>query len=179
VSITLCLKTVSFSLKIYNAGIRAPVFISTGGSITSILTTCPIEYLEGSLSVAWDTDYSTPLTDLAKDFVAAYSAKYGEDSVSEILGWTGCFYSCLKEALQKADSLDPDKVCAVVFNGLKFDSIGASYEMISRPDVGNNRTVDSVLSFSIKQIKNGEQIVFTTVSLDDALSSFRTVHPAK
>ena len=72
-------------------------------------------------------------------------------------------YPCLRTALQQAGSIDVDKVAAVLNSGMKFDSPQGPMMMMSRLDVGNPRTVDSVGTNYIKQIVNGKANIIATI----------------
>jgi hypothetical protein len=45
--------------------------------------------------------------------------------------------------------------------------------MISRPDMGNNRTVDSIAVTYVKEMKKGKPNLMATVSLVEASNYFR------
>jgi branched-chain amino acid transport system substrate-binding protein len=158
---------------VWEAGWRGQTFSSSGEPVMLMATTCPMEALEGWLSSGWPQEFDPPATQAAKDYVAAWTAKYGK--------WEGqdgltSLYACLKTALQKAGSLDTDKVGAVVYNGLKYEAYCGSFQMISRPDLGNNRTVDSVNATYIKQVKGGKVTLLATISIDEAINYFRMAH---
>ena len=91
----------------------------------------------------------------AKNFKTSWIAKYGKWEDPEVQ-YTS-LYSCLRAALQQAGSLDTDKVADVIGNGLKYEGPTGAAQMISRPDMGNNRTVDSVTTLYFKQIKGSCQ----------------------
>jgi hypothetical protein len=74
----------------------------------------------------------------------------------------------LVAALQKAGSTDPDKVAAAIGSGLKYESASGSGMMIARPDLGNERTVDTIVALSLKKVENGKVSPLATMTLDQA-----------
>ena len=78
-------------------------------------------------------------------------------------------FDAIITAIQKAGTLDTDKVADVIASGLEFDSPYGHARMIARPDLGNSRTVDSVTGQFIKKIVNGKAQLLEEVSMDDAL----------
>ncbi len=117
---------------------------------------------------AWPVEFDPALTQQAKDFKAAWLAQYGKWEGPEIQGIAQ--WSCLMTALQQAGSLDTDKVAAVIDNGLKFESPLGLSVMIARPDLGNNRTVDSIVGYATKKISGGQPVFLHTITLDEAAS---------
>ena len=81
--------------------------------------------------------------------------------------------------MQQAGSLDVDKVAAVVFNGLKFECGSGTFQMITRPDMGNNRTVDTVRALYLKKVVGGKTTLLATISIDEALGYLRVLFPAE
>jgi len=104
-----------------------------------------------------------PITKEAKDI---YIAKYGSWDYPSAL-FAMMWYE-LKGALENAQSLDPDKVAAVMANGFKFDSPFGPGVMISRPDQGNPRTTDTLYEFIMGTMEAGKIKVLDTVSRDEA-----------
>jgi hypothetical protein len=137
----------------------------------------PIEALEGYVSTAWPAEFDPAATQVAKQFKDAWASKYGQWTGSEIVG-TG-FYSCFKAALTKAGSLETDKVGSVVFNGLQYEGPTGAGVMVSRTDLGNNQTVDSVTTTYIKQVKNGQPSLIATINPDEESKYFYLAFPAK
>ena len=88
-------------------------------------------------------------------------------------------YAALRTALQQANSLDPDKLANVLSNGMKYSAPLGDGEMVSRPDLGNNRTVDSACTTYIKTIKNGQPVLVDTVPLDEGLQYVKLAFPVK
>ncbi len=82
----------------------------------------------------------------------------------------------LKAALQKAGSIDPEKVAAVLNNGLKFEAPNGVGQMISRPDLGISRTVDVIYAMPIKQITGGQVKMIDTMTLEQQLGWLKAVY---
>lgn len=125
------------------------------------------EYVEGYIQGGYATEYEPALTELGKEFKVAYASEYGRWDHPELTG-TAYFYALIT-AIQKAQSLDTDKVAEVFAGGMKFDYPGGSTQMISRPDFGNSRTIDSISTHYIKRIKGGQAELIAKLSIEEAL----------
>jgi len=161
----------------YRAGYRGQFFASTTNPATIMTQTIPAEALEGYICGALPTEFDPALTQNAIDFKTAWIAKYGNWEDPDIAASSA--FACLKEAIKQAGSTDTDKVAAVMANGLKYEGATGAQEMISRPDLGNNRTVDSLGVSYVKVMKSGKPELLAAIGLDEGLSYFRVAFPAK
>jgi branched-chain amino acid transport system substrate-binding protein len=159
---------------VWQAGYKGQLLSNNESPLSSISMTCPVEGLEGLISAADPTEFEPALTDYAKTFKAAWIAKYGkwEDPA---YGY-GATWNCLRAGLQKAGSTDTDKVADAIAGGLQYESVVGSAQMVSRPDLGNNRAVDSVVSYYVKQVVSGKIKLLANVSLQDAVSNFKAFY---
>ena len=107
-----------------------------------------------------------PLRFVYKEFIEAYIAKHGK------YDYVGAFFIpkwyALAEAIRKAQSVDPEKVANVLASGLRFDSPYGQGMMVSRPDMGNQRTVDVVFATTIGTIQKGKVKVVYQISTEEA-----------
>jgi ABC-type branched-subunit amino acid transport system substrate-binding protein len=152
---------------VYQSGYRGQFFSIPGVSTQGMLQMMPAEMMEGLISVSGPEEFEPALNQVTRDFKAAWIAKYGKWEAPNI-GGVATFVA-LKGGLEKAGSIDADKVAAAVYSGLEFESPMGPSRMINRPDLGNDRTVDCVNTTYIKQIKSGQTTLLTTVSPDEAL----------
>jgi branched-chain amino acid transport system substrate-binding protein len=160
---------------IWQAGWRGTFFINNVTTIDSLSQTLPAEALEHVICFADTTEFEPALTQAAKDYKSAWIAKYGK---WENAGTSMTIpYSCLIAGLQKAGSLDTDKVAAAIGSGLEFESPAGTVKMVDRADMGNDRTVDSVVDYRVKQIKGGKIELLDHISLDDAIKAFKQYAP--
>jgi branched-chain amino acid transport system substrate-binding protein len=114
-------------------------------------------------------EFDPPLNEEAKVFKGLYEAKYGK--------WQGDFladsyWECLKAALQQAGSLDTDKIAAVIGNGLNFAGVDGNFIMVSRPDMGNERTVAAVYEVTLKQIVDGKPVLVDKMPLAEIAQKY-------
>jgi hypothetical protein len=70
--------------------------------------------------------------------------------------------------IKQAKSLDTDKVAEVMSKGMRFEGINGSGKMISRPDVGNPKTVDVLYAQIIKQSVKGKPKILANLTPEDA-----------
>lgn len=160
----------------YQAGYRGQIIGSLGTPTLTLLDVMSPEVAEGYITGGSAVEFDPPSTQMAKDFKDAYIAKYGKWEGIEV--HYGNFYACLRTALQKAGSIDPEEVANTIADGLQFESPGGPVKMISRLDLGNERTVESLATPTyIKQIKNGKTILFESVDVDVALEYFHAAYP--
>jgi branched-chain amino acid transport system substrate-binding protein len=160
---------------VWQAGYRGQYFASSSSELKSMVQVIPLEVLEGSICGAPAIEFDPPLTEPAKAFKEAWVAKYGKWEGQQITGTVA--YSGLKTAFQQAGSVDTGKVAEVLANGLKFDSPNGYGQMISRLDLGNTRTTDSITTTYIKQVVNGNPKLIATIDLEEGLKYFRMVYP--
>jgi branched-chain amino acid transport system substrate-binding protein len=150
----------------YQGGWRGIKFSGSAEPAATLASYAGWDALDGFICLGMPQEFDPPLNQAAKDWLDTFVARYGK--------WEGqdgfaALYEGLTSAIQQAGSLDTDKVMAVVNNGMKFEGINGSFLMISRPDLGNNRTVDSVSITYIKEITGGKVKLLSTISLDEAI----------
>lgn len=155
---------------VWTAGYRGQLFGMSTQPAGTLAGALPAEALEGFIGGAFPTEFEPALTDVAKDFKAAWIAKYGAWEDPEITCMST--WSCLIAALQEAGSLDPDEVAEVIGNGLQFEGPTGPSQMVNRPDLGNDRTVDCVVGYYIKKVVDGKPTLIDTIDLDNAVEYF-------
>jgi branched-chain amino acid transport system substrate-binding protein len=130
--------------------------------------------LEGFVGIAWPSEFDVPPTPVAKEWREAYTAKYKKWDYPDPV-YVSAWYM-LKAALQKAGSIDPEKVAAVLNNGLKFEAPNGVGQMVSRPDLGISRTVDVIYAMPIKQIEGGQVKMIDTMTLEQQLKWLKAIY---
>jgi branched-chain amino acid transport system substrate-binding protein len=159
----------------WRAGYRGQYFFTTPAPYGSLAKVMPVEALEGMIAGAEATEFDPALTQEGEAFKTAYKAKFGKwDDPSMLTP----YYSCLKAALEAAGTTDTDKVAGVIQSGLKFPSTRGEYQMIPRPDLKNDRTVDAINTIYLKTIKNGKPVLVDTLSLAQANDIWQTLGKA-
>ena len=159
----------SLSMKgMKEAGWDGQIFLYVALSPPAISKVISLDFVEGAICVMVGAELESP-PPIAKEMRDAYIAKHGEWTNPVILHINAWY--CLMEALKQAQSLDVDDVAAVIANGLRFETPQAPAMMISRPDMGNPRTVDALYEAYMGRIEGGEAKHFYTISLEEALKS--------
>jgi len=154
---------------LYEAGFKGAHISPMPPSMGEVLAVTPKESLEGLISVLPCTEVPEP-TAMAKEYKAAWIAKYGEWSTVS-LTWIPAFY-CFVEAVKKADSLDPEVICNYIStNGVEWESPNGKGMLVRRPDLGNDRFCDTVASLDFGIYRNGKYEYAGTVSAADALKA--------
>jgi branched-chain amino acid transport system substrate-binding protein len=161
---------------VYQAGYRGQLFSPTNNPVSVWLQVASPEALEGFITGLSCTETDPALTKTGQQFKELWIAEYGKWEDPLTMGMA--VYPCLRTALEKAGSLDTEKVVAVLNNGMEFSAPTGDGKMISRPDLGNDRTVDSISTYYMKLIKNGKAELLATISMDEALNLFQTSNPA-
>jgi branched-chain amino acid transport system substrate-binding protein len=134
------------------------------------------ETLDGFVNAGFAMEFDPPLNQEARDYKDLYEAKSGK--------WEGDliddpYWECLKAALQQAGSLDTDKVAAVIGNGLKFAGIDGTFQMVSRPDQKNERTVGTIYQVTLKEIKGGKPAVIASIPLDEIAQKYQSFYQSQ
>lgn len=155
-----------------NAGWKGQIFNGGATTAAQLLTQMTPEMAEGLIGGALPTEWDPPKTAYAKEFKDAWITRFGKWDVKDYNS-VGCF-DCLMAGLKKAGSLETDKVAQAIGSGLEYETAQGPGKMISRPDLGNDRTVDSVLAWIMKKVVNGQPEYITTISIDDSIAYFRT-----
>jgi branched-chain amino acid transport system substrate-binding protein len=154
------------------AGWTGQFFIMLAYSQEQLLSYASAEFLEGYIGVSQPTEFDPPLTNMAGDFKKAYIAKYGKWESLDMAGMS--LLDSLISAIPKAGTTtDTDKVAAVLSNGMTWEGVNGNFKMTPRPDFGNTRTVDSVCTFYMKQIKSGKAVLLDTVNIETAEKYFQ------
>ncbi len=150
------------------SGWEGQIFLYVALSPQAIGKVIPLDLVEGMIAVMVATETEPP-SPVAKEMMDAYIAKHGDWPTPVILHINAWY--CLMEALKQAQSLDVDDVAAVIANGLKFESPQAPAMMISRPDMGNPRTVDALYAAYMGRVEGGKAKQFDTITLEQALKN--------
>jgi len=159
----------------WQAGYRGQFFNPSPATTANYLAQLTADEVEGLIGGSSPTEFDPGLDQVAQDFKTAWIAKYGKWEGPEISNLSN--FNCLVTALQKAGSLDPDAVADVISNGLKFETPNGSAMMISRPDLGNNRTVDCVIATYMKKIVGGKSELIATIPVEEGLGYFHQANP--
>jgi branched-chain amino acid transport system substrate-binding protein len=161
---------------VYQAGYRGQFFSPTNNPTSTWLQVASPEVLEGFITGLYCTEPDPALTKTSQNFKDMWAAKYGNWQDPNIM--FSAEYACLKAALEKAGDMDTDKVSEAIASGLEYSAPNGDGKMISRPDLGNNRTVDSVTTYYLKKIHNGKTEILATIGMDEAINYMNTAAAA-
>jgi branched-chain amino acid transport system substrate-binding protein len=164
---------------LYQGGYKGQIFADNTAPVGTLTKVVPIEALEGYIGAAWPFEFDpVPSAEQqAREFKAAWTIRYNSWEGPEVVDIGN--YACLKAALQQAGSADTGKLADLIAKGLKFDSPTGAGQMISRPDLGIDRAVDSITAMNIKQVKQGKPVLIATIPLDEAMNSCKMAYTAK
>lgn len=161
----------SLSMKaMKEAGWKGQIFLYVALSPEAIGKIISLDMVEGMMAVMLGTELDSPPT-VAKEMKDAYIAKHGKWPTPVILHVNAWY--CLMAALKQSQSLDTDKVAAVIGNGMKFETPQAPAMMISRPDLGNPKTVDALYEAYIGRVEGGKAKLIDTISLEQAFENVK------
>lgn len=159
---------------VYQAGYKGQRLGCSPAAGAVIMGLAGKDAAEGFIGIGWPTEFDTPPTPVAREWRAAYIAKFGKWDYPDPV-YVANWYM-LKAALQKAESIDPDKVAAVLHNGMKFEAPNGLGQMIPRPDLGISQTVDVIFALPIKQIVGGQVKMIDTMTLEQQLGWLKTIY---
>ena len=150
---------------VVQAGYKGLLFSTTTVTYDTLKTAVPAEALEGFIGGAWPVELDPAATPVAQAFKDRWIQMYGKWEGPEIQ--LTAAYAALRAALQKAGSLDVDKVAEVLATGLQFEGPTGKGEMIPRNDLGITRTVDNISEFCIKKIVDGKPTLLHYINLEE------------
>lgn len=150
---------------LFESGWKGQVFTFVGARLAAMAKIISLDIVEGLIAAASAMELDDP-PPVAKEVKDAYIAKYGvwDDPDNLYLNE----WHCLINGLEQAQSLDPDKVAAVIGNGMRFETTEGPSMMIARPDLGNPRTVDLLLTGYIKRVEGGKGKLIATIPIEQA-----------
>ncbi len=137
----------------YQAGFRGVIFSPQGLTAAHVLHFAPAEVVEGFLGGMNDSELDDP-PPVAKAYIDAYTAKQGKWTDPDVLFLTTWYL--MMAGIEKAQSLDTEKVKAVMDKGITFVSPNGKAMMVPRPDQGNKRACDIVIAWNVKTITGGK-----------------------
>jgi branched-chain amino acid transport system substrate-binding protein len=149
----------------YQAGYRGQFFCPHGLTAGHILHFTPPESVEGLLGGMNDVELEDP-PPVAKEYKELYIAKHGKWTDPDVLFLTNWYL--MMAGIQKAQSLDPEKIKTVMDKGLRFTSASGEVMTVTRPDQGNNRACDIVVSFNVKKIEGGKAKKIAYISVEES-----------
>jgi branched-chain amino acid transport system substrate-binding protein len=150
---------------LYEAGYKGQILAYLGIRAVSWSKIIPLTMIEGLIGGTPEPFEIEPLPAQTKRFKDAYVAKYGTWDNPTAFYWLE--WDELINALKKANSLDPDKIAAVLSSGMQFDSVIGRSRMVSRPDFKNSRSVSLINSLYMLKISSGKAELVHRISLDD------------
>ncbi len=153
---------------VVQAGYKGLLFSTTTVTYETLKTAVPADALEGFIAGAWPVEFDPAATDMAVAFKAKWIEMYGKWDGPEIQ--LTAAYAALRAALEKAGSLDVEKVTEVLATGLTFEGPTGKGEMIPRNDMGISRTVDNISEFCVKKIVGGVPTLLHYITLDEGKS---------
>ena len=136
-----------------DAGFKGKFVSYTTITPDQIAKVIPIADVEGMTSAIAGIDLPTPTPagqELKDLWIKAYG-KWTYPAVTSIQNWY-----LLVAALQKAQSLDSQKVADTIAAGMEFPAALGQGKTVPRPDMGNTRCVDSMYYTYMSQITGGK-----------------------
>lgn len=149
---------------LYEAGWRGRILSYVGVNLRAIAKVISLDMVEGMIGGSSDVFQLESLPPQAKKVKDAYIAKHGEWDNPSVIYWSE--WDAVINALKQAQSLDTDKVAAVLANGMQFEAVLGPAKMVARPDFKNNRTVSMLTTIYMLEILGGKLKTIGTVSLD-------------
>jgi hypothetical protein len=111
------------------------------------------------------------------EFRKNYEAYYGKWETDGLM-WADCWYTWLA-AVRKANSIDPDKVVAVIRKGMEVSSPNGVGKFYTRPDLGNNELCDYAQPVRLGVVKDGTITFIAEKDADYAIESVEKVFGMK
>ena len=160
----------------YEAGYRGQFFWPMGLTADQAMMFASAESIEGLVGGMFNVELDDP-PPLAKAYKAAYIAKHGkwtDPDTQSLSNW-----DLILAGIQKARSIDTEKVKAVLDKGMRFPSVSGEAMTIPRLDFGNQRACDVVIAWNIKKITGGKAQKIGHVNVDEAYAYNKKVRGLK
>jgi branched-chain amino acid transport system substrate-binding protein len=154
---------------IYAAGFRGGQVSAIGPKMEEVKAVTSNESLEGLMAKMGDTELPNPPA-VAKAFRERITKTYGKWSDAS-LPWIPAWFALI-EAMKKADSVDPTVIADYLAkNGLEWQRVDGKAMLIKRPDQKNMTYCDSISEAQYGQVKNGQLVATTRLSLPEVLAA--------
>jgi len=121
---------------------------------------------EGIISPIQATELPAGPSPVAKELIDVYTAKFGKWDYPATLHVNSWYL--LKAALEKAGTLDAQKVADAIHAGLEFETAYGKAKMVPRPDLGNNLVCDALWAITVGKVQNGQYTVLKEMTFDEA-----------
>jgi len=149
----------------YQAGYRGQFFCPHGLTAGNMLQFASSEVVEGLLGGMWDVELEDP-PPIAKAYKDLYIAKNGKWTDPDILFLANWYL--MMAGIQKAQSLDPERIKTVMDKGIRFTSSGGEAMLVSRPDEGNARACDVIAAINVKRLEGGKAKKIAYIGTEEA-----------
>jgi len=160
-------ETLRLAKAVYQSGWKGQIWAELAQTtVPDIVDASGKEAVEGMIVMMIDPTVIPNPPPLALPFRKAYAEKYGEWEIDGIRWIDGWFY--FVEAVKKANSLDPDAIASAM-QGMEIETIMGTSRMCRRPDLGNNRYVDSGTTKYFGQVRDGKVVYLDRVSAIDGI----------
>lgn len=161
----------------YAAGFRGGQVSGITPSMEEITAVAGNEALEGLLCKIQETDIPNPPA-LARKVKQDYLKKYGKWSEAG-LTWIPAWYALI-EAIKKTDSLDPEVIANhLALKGLEWEMPNGKAMLVKRPDLKNDRYVDTCSDMAYGQIKSGKLVFLGRLNLEETITGCEKVFGGK
>jgi branched-chain amino acid transport system substrate-binding protein len=147
-------------------GYKGQIIISTPTPTGVLAGIAGADNLEGVVSLEYPFEFNPPLNDAAATFRNEYTAKYGKWEDPEPI--LAASWYLLKAGMQKAGSIETEKVKAVLDAGLDFQNVSGPMRTVPRPDLKNSRAVESIAAMPVKKIVGGKAILQENLTIDQS-----------
>jgi ABC-type branched-subunit amino acid transport system substrate-binding protein len=160
-------ETLRLAKAVYQSGWKGQIWAELAQTtVPDIVGASGKEAVEGMIVMMIDPTVIPNPPPLALPFRKAYVEKYGEWEIDGIRWIDGWFY--FVEAVKKANGLDPEAIASAM-QGMEIETIMGTSRMCRRPDLGNNRYVDSGTTKYFGQVRDGKVVYLDRVSAIDGI----------
>ena len=172
----------SADAQLFNAlaqgGFTGTMFTASQPSAITLSKIMSPEALTGFVCSASPTEFDPAATPQAQAFKDLWVKKYGDWQEPNISSFVND-YMAYKAAATQAKSIDSTTLADLMSKGMTYESLNGAARMVGRPDLLNDRTVDSVSTFFFKEIKDGKPVMVGKADPEQALQYIRqgTVAP--
>lgn len=138
-----------------------------------VIAVCGKEAAEGYITLFSDSTQQRNPPPNAVRLRELYEAKYGTWS-SVGITWANPWYLFIA-SVKKADSLKAEDILSAVSNGINFENLSGKGTLIKRPDLDNNRYVETITEQGIGRYESGKLVFKNLVSIEDQIKTIEGV----
>jgi branched-chain amino acid transport system substrate-binding protein len=151
---------------LHQAGWKGKLCAYIAWSIGSGSAVVSPDNFEGITSPIQGTDLPGTKSPVAQELIDTYTAKNGKWDYPTNLHVSSWYL--LRTALEKAGTIDAQKVADTIHAGLEYEAAYGKAKMVPRPDLGNSLVCDALWAITVGKVVGGQYTILKEMTFDEA-----------